>query len=538
MLYAVSTTGRLSRYRDLTWFTLKYSRTTLPDPDELANDLISLGPAFVKIGQLLSTRADLLPQPYLDALAKLQDSLPPVAADQIERVVQEELGIRLSKAFLEFDRTPIASASLGQVHRAVLRSGRLVAVKVQRPRIDEEVSADLEALTEVAKLVERFSAAGRRADAAAIVEEFRKAIVLELDYRQEAQNLRMLRSQLREFDRIVVPEPVDDYTTRRVLTMEYIPGTKITDVSPVALVDLDPSDLASQLFRAYLQQVLVDGMFHADPHPGNVFLTTDGRLALLDLGMIGRLSPPLQERLFRLVLAIADGDGDQAAMVAIEMGAQHDGFDEAGLRRAVTEIVGRYQRASLKDLNVGVVMLELARTGAEHGLHMVPELTLLGKTMLNLDHIGRQLDPAFDVNGSIRQNTADLMRRRVLRSVSPGELFGSMLDAKEFVQRLPGRINRILDAAAASELRLKVEIIDEGSILDGLQKVANRIALGLVLAALIVGAAMLMRVPTAFTLFGYPGLAILLFLGAFAGGVWMAWTIIARDFRSHRRLRN
>jgi ubiquinone biosynthesis protein len=538
VLYAVSTTGRLSRYRDLTWFTLKYSRTTLPDPDELANDLISLGPAFVKIGQLLSTRADLLPQPYLDALAKLQDSLPPVAADQIERVVQEELGIRLSKAFLEFDRTPIASASLGQVHRAVLRSGRLVAVKVQRPRIDEEVSADLEALTEVAKLVERFSAAGRRADAAAIVEEFRKAIVLELDYRQEAQNLRMLRSQLREFDRIVVPEPVDDYTTRRVLTMEYIPGTKITDVSPVALVDLDPSDLASQLFRAYLQQVLVDGMFHADPHPGNVFLTTDGRLALLDLGMIGRLSPPLQERLFRLVLAIADGDGDQAAMVAIEMGAQHDGFDEAGLRRAVTEIVGRYQRASLKDLNVGVVMLELARTGAEHGLHMVPELTLLGKTMLNLDHIGRQLDPAFDVNGSIRQNTADLMRRRVLRSVSPGELFGSMLDAKEFVQRLPGRINRILDAAAASELRLKVEIIDEGSILDGLQKVANRIALGLVLAALIVGAAMLMRVPTAFTLFGYPGLAILLFLGAFAGGVWMAWTIIARDFRSHRRLRN
>jgi predicted unusual protein kinase regulating ubiquinone biosynthesis (AarF/ABC1/UbiB family) len=204
----------------------------------------------------------------------------------------------------------------------------------------------------------------------------------------------------------------------------------------------------------------------------------------------------------------------------------------------VVDLVGRYQRAALKDLNVGAVMLELGRTGGDHGLHMVPELTLLGKTMLNLDHIGRQLDPTFDVNGSIRQNAADLMRRRVLRGVSPGELFGSILDAKEFVQRLPGRINRILDAAAASELRLKVEIIDEGPILDGLQKVANRIALGLVLAALIVGAAMLMRVPTTFTLFGYPGVAMLLFLAAFAGGAWMAWTIIARDFRSHRRLRH
>jgi ubiquinone biosynthesis protein len=197
-------------------------------------------------------------------------------------------------------------------------------------------------------------------------------------------------------------------------------------------------------------------------------------------------------------------------------------------------MVGRYHRQALGELNVGRVMLEVARAGNQHGLRMSPDLALLGKTLLNLDEIGRVLDSTFDVNGSMRRNATTLMRRRMLKSMSPASVFSSALEVRDFAERLPGRVNRILDSLAGNDLRLKIEVIDHGSIIDGFQKVANRIALGLVLAALIVGAAMLMRVPTPFVLLGYPGFAMLLFLAAAGGGIWMAWTILAGDVRRTR----
>lgn len=202
------------------------------------------------------------------------------------------------------------------------------------------------------------------------------------------------------------------------------------------------------------------------------------------------------------------------------------------MRRSIAELVARYHQAPLRELSVGRVMLEMSHRAAEHGLMMSPDLTMLGKTLLNLDEIGRRLAPDFDVNDAIRRNATNLMRRRMMKAASPSSLFASVLDVKEFVERLPGRVNRILDSVTGNDLRLTVEIIDRGSILDGFQKVANRIALGLVLAALIVGAAMLMRVQTSFTILGYPGFAMLLFIAAAGGGFWMAWTILAGDVRT------
>jgi predicted unusual protein kinase regulating ubiquinone biosynthesis (AarF/ABC1/UbiB family) len=311
--------------------------------------------------------------------------------------------------------------------------------------------------------------------------------------------------------------------------MDYVRGTKITAVSPLERTEVEGALLADELFRAYLKQILIDGVFHADPHPGNVLLTPDHRLALVDLGMVGRLSSGVQDQLFSLMLAISEGRGEEAATVAIALSERRDDFDETAMRKAVADLVGRYQGTALKQLNVGLVMLEVARTSHTHGLRMPPDLALLGKTLLNLDEIGRVLDPEFDVNASMRQNTLDLMRRRMWKSVAPSNLIGSLLEIRDFFGHLPSRVNRILDSVARNDLRLKVELIDHGSIIDGLQKVANRIALGLVLAALIVGAAMLMQVSTRFTLLGYPGLAILLFLAAAAGGIWLAWTIIVSD---------
>jgi predicted unusual protein kinase regulating ubiquinone biosynthesis (AarF/ABC1/UbiB family) len=442
----------------------------------------------------------------------------------------------MSKAFEAFDREPLAAASLGQVHRAVLRGGREVAVKVQRPNVRERVMKDLDALDEAALLMARFSPTTRALDAPGILDEFRRTLLAELDYREEARNLVTLAHQLRDFERIIVPLPIDDYTSARVLTMDCIRGTKITSVAPLEWTEVDGVQLGEELFRAYLHQILVDGVFHADPHPGNVLLTPDHRLALIDLGMVGRLSVTMQDRLFRLMLAIADARGDEAASILISIGQKEEEFDEMRMRRLIIEMVGRYQHVAARELNVGRVMLEMARAGTTHGVRMPPELALLGKALLNLDLIGRRLDPEFDVNASMRRNATQLMQRRFVKTLTQANAFSTALEIRDFAERLPSRLNRILDALSGNDLRLKIEVIDHGSIIDGLQKVANRIALGVVLAALIVGAAMLMQVETRFTILGYPGFAMLLFLAAAAGGFWMAWTILAGDVKAGTRI--
>jgi predicted unusual protein kinase regulating ubiquinone biosynthesis (AarF/ABC1/UbiB family) len=540
--------GRLGRYKDIAWFVAKYGRADIvtkplngeeaasSDPiaaAAFAKDLESLGPTFIKLGQILSTRADLLPPAYLNALARLQDQVEPFPYEDVERTIRQELGVRVSHAFAEFDALPVAAASLGQVHRAVLRGGREVAVKVQRPGVREQVDSDLSALHEIAVVFDRV-AASRHVDAARVLDEFRRTLLSELDYREEARNLVTIAHQLRDFEHIVIPLPVDDYTTSRVLTMDYVSGTKITAVSRVEWTEVEGAALAEEVFKAYLHQILVDGVFHADPHPGNVLLTPDRRIALIDLGMVGRISWTLQEQLFKLILAIGEGRGEDAADVLVSLGERREDFNESEMRRAIADLVGRFHRVTMREMNVGRVMLEMSRSGSDHGLKLPPDLALLGKTLLHLDEVGRVLDSEFDVNASLRRNASTVMRRRMLKSATPANVFSAAMDVREFAERLPGRVNRILDSLVASDLRFKVEVIDQGSIIEGLQKVANRIALGLVLAALIVGAAMLMRVPTRLTIFGYPWLAMLLFLTAAAGGFWMAWTIIAGDVRKTR----
>jgi len=265
-----------------------------------------------------------------------------------------------------------------------------------------------------------------------------------------------------------------------------------------------------------------------------VFLTHDLRLALIDLGMVGHLSPRIQERLLALLLGAAEGKSDEAADAVIELGDKRSDFNEAGLRREIADLVARYERATLADLQVGRLLLEMNETAAAHGMKASPELTMLGKTLLNLDHVARSIAPALDVNATIREQAVTLMRQRMIKSASPATLMSTMIEAKHFAERLPSRINRVLDALAGNELRLKVEI-DEGAVIDGLQKVANRIALGLVLAALIVAAAVIMQVPTTFRLFGYPGLAMMLFVAAATGGALLAVRIVAHDRAPRRR---
>jgi predicted unusual protein kinase regulating ubiquinone biosynthesis (AarF/ABC1/UbiB family) len=540
----------LNRYRQIAWLFVKYGRSDLvkdagleetleaeqrvtpkeaAKASELADDLEKLGPTFVKLGQLLSTRVELLPRAYLEALARLQDKVEPFPFDEVEKIVTSELGVRMSKAFSDFEVTPMAAASLGQVHRGRLRDGRQVAVKVQRPGIRDAMLEDLDALDEIAEFLDNHTAAGKRYEFCQMLDQFRKSLLRELDYRLEASNLTTIGKNLTEFEHIVVPEPIADYVTSRVLTMQYVYGKKITDLNPLARMEFDGDALAEELFRAYLQQILVDGFFHADPHPGNVFLTDNYRIALIDLGMVGKIMPGLQEQLLQLLLAIAEGRGDDAADIAIKVGDRKEDFAEKEFKHAIAEIVAKQQGATVEQMQVGRLVLEVTQVAGESGVRVPAELTMLGKTLLNLDQVGRTIAPDFDPNASIRRNAAQIMQQRFLKSLSPGNLFSGALELKDLVQRLPARLNKIIDAIANNEMKISVDAIDEKTLVLGFQKVANRITVGLIIAALIVGAAMMMRVETTFRIWGYPGLAILLFLAATGTGVFLLINILFYD---------
>ena len=273
----------------------------------------------------------------------------------------------------------------------------------------------------------------------------------------------------------------------------------------------------------------MDGCVHADPHPGNVFLTEDNRIALLDLGMVARLSPSMQEKLLQVLIAVSESRPDEAATAALKLGRRLADFDETEYRRQIADLVGQVQGERVEEIHVGRVILTLTRLCRESGVRVAPELTLLGKALLNLDEIARALDPRFDPTAAIRRYAAEITRARMLKMLSPGHFLETALEVKDFVQRLPGRVNRIMDLASSNSLRVTVDAIEEKVLIEGFQKIANRITLGLILAALIVGAAMLMQVQTSFRIFGYPGLAMICFLAAAGGGVALVVSILKSD---------
>ena len=283
--------------------------------------------------------------------------------------------------------------------------------------------------------------------------------------------------------------------------------------------------------------MLVDGLFHADPHPGNILLTADHRIALLDLGMIGRISPEMQMHLIKLLLAVSEGRGEEAAGLAIQASHVTEHFSEPDFRRAISNLVAEQQQLTLRRMDVGKTLLDLGRTAGHCGLYVPTELTMLGKTLLQLDEIGRTLDPSFNPHEAVRRNVAEFLNQRVKKDLTPHNLFAAALEMKDFFGHLPSKLNRILDAVANAELELKIKSQEVHVLLDGFQKIANRITMGLVLGALIMGASLLMQVPTSFLLFGYPGLAMLFFLLAAGMGFWLVFSILIQDEKRKRKRR-
>lgn len=499
-------------------------------PEELVEDLKKMGPTYIKLGQLLSTRPDLLPDQYLDALATLQDDVETIPYEEVEKIIEEEIGTKIKNAFALFDTAPLASASIGQVHRAVLPSGRMVVVKVQRPGVRQKFIDDLNSLKRMADFAVNNSKEARKFALNDVIEELRFILLNELDYNKEFQNLVTIRENLRKYRHIVIPEPIKEYSSGKVLTMDYIDGKKITSVSKLKQIETDFTPMIDDLVEAYMQQIIVDGFAHADPHPGNIHLTKDDRIALMDLGMVAKFSPKLQEKIMMLLVGLSKRDGDAITDALLEMSE----FDQKAVnldnfRKNINRLVMDSTSNNAEDMETGRVLIQMNRIAADEGIKLAVELNILGKILLNMDQIVAVLTPKYDLQKAIKKFMEKMVNKKFQQELKPENIYGLLLDNKKLAENLPGRLNKITENLAANQFELKVNALDEDRLTDGFQKVANRITSGLIIAAMIIGAALLMRIPSSYSVMGYGILPFIFFMIAIALGLYLVYNIMFKD---------
>ncbi|MCU1232021.1 MAG: hypothetical protein JWO97_4905 [Acidobacteria bacterium] len=498
--------------------------------EAFAKALKEMGPTYVKFGQVLSTRPDIVPPEYIVALESLQDSIDPFSFAEVEKIVEEELGVRISKAFEHFESTPLAAASLGQVHRATLRDGREVVVKVQRPNVREQVRKDLEVFTDIAETLEQHTDLGRKMNLVGAIEQARMTLLNELNYQQEARNTEILRKNLAQFTLIEMPVVIHDLSTQRVLTTELVHGRKVSKLTALSIIENDYGELATEITRAYLKQICVDGFWHSDPHPGNVFIReseTGPRVVLLDFGMVSRISHEFQDEIIKLLLAIASNRGVEVADSCVRLCEVTEKFEPTKFIREISTIVANYHDVDVNQVNVGQLIFNVIAIANSNELKAPPELAMLAKTLLHLDGITKRLDPDYDPQTVIREYGEQLIAQKLAQKFNPRNFYPALLDLNQLVLDLPHRMREITDMTAANKLAFGVKLLQAEEFLAGMHKIANRITVGLVIAALLVSSSLMMRV--------FPGLAMTGYLLASVAAFYLIVSTLSRDRKDQER---
>jgi len=496
-------------------------------PLHLRLALEELGTTFIKLGQILSTRADLLPPEYLVELRKLQDSAPPVALEEIQQAIVSELGQPIEKLFAKFDPMPLAAASIGQAHAATLWDGTEVVVKVRRPGVVEQVNEDLEILKELAVTASRHWDFADQYDLIGLVDEFSQTLRLELDYILEGHSAERFATNFVSDPHVHVPRVFWEATTARVLTLERISGVKINDLAALDQQGTDRRWLACYATNIVLKMVCEDGFFHADPHPGNFFIEKNGTIGLIDFGMVGVLDERTQELLAELLITINREDADRLVDVFLDLGVTRKQIDRAAVRRDIGHLLSTYWGLPLGDLKVTALLNDIYSVMRRHHLHLPSNLALLLKTVIMIEGLGVNLDPDFRLTNSLTPYT----ERLVLRQYSPLKWvrgFGrASLDLAKLASELPQHLRRIVTAAEDGNLQIGMRPEGFDSVINRLERIANRIVLGVIAAAFINGLAVLVSVykPPGWERWGWVVFAFG-FLCALVLGVYLAWSIL------------
>ncbi len=487
--------------------------------------LQDLGPTFVKLGQILATRVDLFAPEWIAEFEKLQDQAPPAAFAEVHAQLTEDLGLPPETVFAAFDPEPIAAGSIAQVHRARLADGTQVAVKVRRPGIGPVIEADLRLLARLAGLLEAHVGEFARFHAREVVRQFTRTMRAELDLAAECRNAERVAQSFRDQPAIVVPKVHWDWTGERVNVQAYVDGTPSRDSAALETAGLDRRVLAHRGAQAMLKMVLEDGFFHADPHPGNVFYLPGNRVAFIDFGMTGHLSERRRDELVRLLDGLVGRDADAVVDVLLDW-AGAERIDAARLAADVDAFIDRYHGVALQDLRMGAMLADLTALLREHSLALPADLAFVLKACVTLETYGRQLDPDFDMVGE----AAPFLRAATLARSGPGALakrgFRAAAALAGIAGDLPHDLRELIRSARSGRLQMHIDLTSLQSFGRQVDTSANRLAIGIVTAALMVGSAIVMTIEGGPMLFGLPLYGLLGFAGALVGGAWLFVSIL------------
>jgi ubiquinone biosynthesis protein len=498
----------------------------------LRQTLDDLGPTFVKFGQLLSTRSDILPDSVLAELQKLQDTVRPMPAGAAQAIIERELGAPVEEVFTRFDPEPLGSASIGQVHRAVLREGEVVAVKVQRPEAPGRVESDLELMREFADFLDRRF--GRRifVDVRGLVAEFETVIRRELDYTAEAENARRFAVNFAGTP-VVIPRVHLEYSTRRVLTLQNIEGTRFHDIQPLLLSPSERRRVASMGADAIFKMAFEDGFFHGDPHPGNLILTPKGDLALLDFGMVGYMSRGDIEALSRLFIAVIQRDAAAALRGLESLGVRYATEVRGDLERDLREFFNKYSGLSVGEVTLGQALSELISLARRYRLRVPPVFPLLTKALVTAEGLARAIDPTINVYEVARPYARRLLAERLKPEAVLEGTRELAFEYAGYVEDYPEQIRILLAELADGEIEVQLEHGGLDELLGKVDVLANRLVFALVTGALLLGSCMLGALNKGGPGVPYLGVQVVSFIG-FTLALIMGSILLAIIFRSRR----
>jgi ubiquinone biosynthesis protein len=501
------------------------AETELGTYERIRRVVEDLGPTFVKLGQIMSLRPDLLPAPLIKELSKLQDDVPPVPLEEIHKVVETSLGQKLTDVFSIFDAEPLAAASISQVHRAVLRKeGDIVSVKVQRPGIKKRMEADLDILAAIAGRLHEHSDDFKAYDLPNLVRVTRRNLLREIDFTREARNMKIAGSYQTDASWIYIPRVYDDYCFRKILVMEHIHGTKLKDVDSSNLENAEV--MAKEGLKAAIKQILEDGFFHADPHPGNMLVYDGNRLCLLDWGLVGRLTENDRNRLIDLLKAIVEKDGEQMVHTLLRICSREATIDQDALERELLDIIDSYFAVPVKAMNIGQILLAITELLRVYHLRLPPDLVIMVKALVTAEGTARQIHPGLNVLSESEDYVKKLAAaryhpRKVWRNLSVS--IGRMFDSQ---REIPKRLIEILSRISQGDLKMAFRFENLGDLINAMENSSNRMAFSIIIASLIIGSSMIITTGVGPLLFGFPAIGVIGYLISALLGLWLVFNII------------